>query len=50
MVEMMVILMMVMIISGDDGGFKGEVQVLVTSLLQCSGQLRESSQYCIRWL
>lgn len=44
---MVVILMMVMIISGDDGGFKGEVQVLVTSLLQCSGQLRESTQYCI---
>lgn len=39
LVSVMMILMMVMMINSDYGGFKGEVQVPVTSL-QCSGQLQ----------
>lgn len=41
-VVMMVILTMVMT-GSDDSGFNGEVQVSVTSPLQCSAQVRENT-------
>lgn len=40
-VAMTGILMMVMMLSADDSGFKGEGQVSATSALQCSAQVRE---------
>lgn len=35
------ILTLVRMLSADDSGFKGEVQVSATSALQCSAQVRE---------
>lgn len=40
-VAMTRILMMVMMLSAGDSGFKGEVQVSATSALQCSAQVRD---------